>query len=219
MDDKAVQPKRWTSLVGRLTGGRRRTEAVSNRLALRRHYFGGHSLRARQYALTLADQLRLPEDMRTALSLAGYVYDTGSLQIQDEVLLHPGPLDDQQQDAIKAHVFRGCSMIRESGLFDGLPQQLVDTVYDIILFHHERYDGNGYPYGLKGESVPYLARIMAIADSFSAMTSKRPHREALSELEALEEIEKGIGTQFDPELDEIFVRMMERLVALNEDQD
>lgn len=210
---------RWRSFTRWFIRGRRRPDNITKRLALRRQYFGAHSLRSQRYALLLAKQLRLPEEERSALSLAGYVYDAGRLQVPDEVLLQRGPLDGHQQEAMKAHVFHGCSLLRESELLRGLASPLLEAVYDVTLFHHERYDGSGYPYGLKGEAIPRLARLMAVADAFSAMTAQRPYRQALSPIAALEEIERGLGSQFDPELAETFVRTMERMIASDEGDD
>lgn len=182
--------------------------APDKQIVLSNFYLRGHPIRARGYATALAQNLALPEEMGEALKLAGLLYDAGNLGIEATVL-QPGPLDDDQLTVIRNHVFSSYELALHTKALRNVPREIQNLVYEICLFHHERYDGTGYPYGLRGDSIPYAARIMSIADAFSAMVEERPHREPLSEPEAINEIRRGRGTQFDPDLADAFIRMVE----------
>ncbi len=135
---------------------------------------------------------------RYAMWLGSLLHDIGKIGTPAEILRKPGRLSGEEQDQIRQHPALGESMIR--GLLD------IEEVADIVGCHHERYDGTGYPRGLVGEEIPRLARQVTVADAFSAMVHDRPYRKGLSWDEAVAELRRYAGTQFDPAMVEIFIR-------------
>ncbi|MCS7279167.1 MAG: HD-GYP domain-containing protein, partial [Thermodesulfobacteriaceae bacterium] len=148
----------------------------------------------------------LPAKACDFIHLAGHLHDVGKLTLPKKILIKPGPLDKQEWELIKSHPKIGFDLLSPVKLFQGQGR-----VLEMILYHHERWDGKGYPFGLKGKEIPLGARIISIADAFSAMVCERPYRKPLSFDEALEEIKKGAGTQFDPMLVNIFVNIYEEI--------
>jgi HD-GYP domain-containing protein (c-di-GMP phosphodiesterase class II) len=134
------------------------------------------------------------------MRVAGLLHDVGKIGVPTHILRKPGKLTNDEYEAIKNHVTLSTLIIH------GLPH-LAD-IQDAVANHHERWDGSGYPRGLKGEEIPLLGRVMAVADAFSAMTLDRPYRSGLQTEVALQRIEEGAGTQFDPELARTFVALM-----------
>lgn len=172
-------------------------------------FTGSHVLDARRLALRIAKAAGISQDEISALSLAGYLYDIGKLQIPADLLLKRKSLTPREVAAIRRHVASGYRMLREGSLLADVDGDTRILIYEVTLMHHERFDGNGYSLGLRGDEIPLLARIMAVADAFAAMTSARPYRPALPLQEALEEVRRGSGTQFDPQ----FVRVLEELIV------
>jgi diguanylate cyclase (GGDEF)-like protein len=170
------------------------------------HYTKAHSENVTDYAVMLAQELGYSQQVQKTLRIAGLVHDAGKICIPDRVLRKPGPLTPGEYEIVKHHV-----VIADHLLVD-LPN--LDQVRDAALNHHERFDGTGYPRALKGEHIPLLGRIMAIADAFSAMILERPYRKGRTVREALEELERCAGTQLDPELVKAFVRAVERCEAV-----
>ncbi|GAF85144.1 unnamed protein product, partial [marine sediment metagenome] len=170
------------------------------------HYTKAHSENVTDYAVMLAQELGHSEQVQKTLRIAGLVHDAGKICIPDRVLRKPGPLTTGEYEIVKHHV-----VIAEHLLVD-LPN--LDQVRDAALNHHERFDGTGYPRALKGEQIPLLGRIMAIADAFSAMILDRPYRKGRTIREALAELERCAGTQLDPELVEAFARAVDRREAV-----
>ena len=170
------------------------------------HYTKAHSENVTDYAVMLAQELGYSQQVQKTLRIAGLVHDVGKICIPDRVLRKPGPLTPGEYEIVKHHV-----VIADHLLVD-LPN--LDQVRDGALNHHERFDGTGYPRALKGEHIPLLGRIMAIADAFSAMILERPYRKGRTVREALEELERCAGTQLDPELVRAFVRAVERCEAV-----
>jgi diguanylate cyclase (GGDEF)-like protein/putative nucleotidyltransferase with HDIG domain len=164
-------------------------------------YTYGHSKRVNIYAVALAERIGLSPDEVSVLSVAALLHDIGKVGIPDKVLNKKGKLNKEDWEAIKAHPKLGANII------SNIPK-LAPSV-NSILYHHERWDGSGYPEGLKGEEIPIEARILAIADSFEAMTSARPYRPALSLEEVVTELRQGAGLQFDPKLAEVFISIIE----------
>jgi len=164
-------------------------------------YTYGHSKRVDIYAVALAERIGLSPDEVSALSAAALLHDLGKVGIPDTVLNKKEKLNKDDWEAIKAHPRLGANIV------SNIPR-LAPTVTS-ILHHHERWDGSGYPEGLRGEEIPTEARILAIADSFEAMTSARCYRPALSIDEVVKELKKGAGIQFDPKLVEVFIGIIE----------
>lgn len=163
-------------------------------------YTAEHSSRVSETAVMLAQTLKMsPNDVRL-LQLAGLVHDIGKIMLKDAITDHPGPLDEREWQIMRQHPGMGAEILQGLGL--------LDRCSSIVRHHHERYDGTGYPDGLKAKDIPLGARIMAIADSYDAMTSDRPYRPRLSKEEALTELRRNAGTQFDPEIVEIFCRLI-----------
>jgi putative nucleotidyltransferase with HDIG domain len=161
-----------------------------------------HSYRVTKIALSFASFLRLSPHERKELELGALIHDIGKMKIPASVLTKKGKLLEQEFLEIKKHPQFGVEILQN--------YHISKHVMNIVLHHHERWDGKGYPYGLKGEEIPEFARILALADSLEAMTGIRPYRSPLNWEEAYEEIEKGKGTQFDPSLTTLFLKWMEQ---------
>jgi len=153
-----------------------------------------------EYAVKLAVRLNLPEESQRALRIAGLLHDIGKLAVPDEILKKPAPLSVEEYTIMQRHVTIGEVLIRE------VPQ--LKEVLQAVACHHERYDGTGYPRGLKGDQIPLIGRIIAIADSYSAMCLDRPYRKGMSHDRVLAELVSGAGIQFDQGLTEVFVQML-----------
>lgn len=152
-------------------------------------YTRHHSERVTEYASRIASEMGLSAEEKDAIRFGGYLHDIGKIGVRDTVLLKPERLTPQEYDEIKLHPVIGGNIIQ--------PIRFFPKERELILHHHERFDGRGYPQGLSGEDIPIAARILAVADSYDAMTSSRPYRAALSRKEALEEIRRCQGSQFD----------------------
>ena len=172
------------------------------------HYTRAHSEDVTGYALFLADELRLDDEERRLLRLAGLLHDIGKIGIPDGILRKPAPLTGEEYDIVKQHVALGDAIV-------GAVPQLAE-VRAGVRHHHERWDGDGYLDGLQGEAIPRLARILAVADAYSAMTTTRPYRKALSPSDALARLAQAAGSQLDPELAMAFVTGMRRRLAAGE---
>lgn len=146
----------------------------------------------------IAQQMNLGEDQIKTLQYASMLHDAGKLDIPLEILTKTTKLTKREFKIIKRHPIRGVQIIKHL--------EILKPVIPIILYHHERYDGKGYPSGLKGNKIPLGARIMALADAFEAMVYGRPYREKISVKSAIEEIKKKSGTQFDPKVVEAFLK-------------
>jgi putative nucleotidyltransferase with HDIG domain len=157
-------------------------------------YIKGHAERVNYYATLMAEGLRLPQADTRDLQTSSYLHDIGKVGLT----VKNGPLDENEWIEMKKHPIRGAKMV--SSL------KLPDEVINGIKFHHERIDGAGYPEGLKGDEIPLFARIIAIADCYDAITTGRPYRAGLNKKEALLELQKNAGSQFDKELVGIFVK-------------
>jgi len=175
--------------------------AMVNVLEHRDAYTAGHSQRVTEVAVATAAAFDLPDDEREVLVLAGPIHDLGKIGIDDNILRKPGRLDKNEYDIIKSHPEKGTRIIE--------PLDFLRETTPIILHHHERYDGTGYPHGLKGQDIPTGARIMSVADTFDAMTSSRAYRQARSSREAYAELKRCSGTQFDPDVVNLFLELAE----------
>lgn len=163
-------------------------------------YIKEHSLRVTKYAVMLAKKLGLSSDEIEVIENTAYFHDIGKVGISDTILQKPGALDDKEWESIKKHPEIGYDIIE--------PLKLLHIALPGIRHHHERFDGNGYPDKLRGEDIPRTARILAIADAYEALTANRPYRKAGTPQEAVTELKKNAGTQFDPELVELFIEVL-----------
>jgi putative two-component system response regulator len=161
-------------------------------------YTSGHSSRVSRISVAIARELDLPWESINQVELAGRVHDIGKIGMREAVLNKPGHLTDEEFQHVKYHP--------ESGERILVPIVEDKEILRIVRHHHECYNGTGYPDGLAGDEIPLGARILAVADSYDAMTSERPYRGAMSVETARAEIERGKGTQFDPEVAEAFLR-------------
>ncbi len=167
-------------------------------------YTRGHTDRVMELAVRLAKAAGLAGRDLTDVARAAALHDIGKIAVPEAVITKPGRLDPEEYALMRMHCDRGAKIVRHLGFLDG--------ARDIIQSHHERWDGKGYPGGRAGEAIPLGARILAVVDSYDAMTSDRPYREALDPWVALTEIEVNAGTQFDPTLVNVFLEIMnERL--------
>ncbi len=163
-------------------------------------YTRGHSKRVAMYAAEIAKRMRLSDDEIQNVYYAGLLHDSGKISVPDAVLNKPGKLTDEEMKMIQNHTVAGGKMLLQLSSLRG--------VRETALYHHERYDGTGYPDGLKGDMIPLYARIVGVADSYDAMSSNRVYRRHLSKDEIIEEIQKGAGTQFDPSIVQYMIDMI-----------
>jgi HD-GYP domain-containing protein (c-di-GMP phosphodiesterase class II) len=159
----------------------------------------GHLDRTQRYGMTLAAKIDPEMARRPELAFGFFLHDIGKVGIPERVLCKPSPLTDAEWHVMRTHPMIGAEIVR--------PIPFLAGAIDIIMSHHERFDGAGYPMGLEGEQIPAEARIFAVVDAFDAMTSDRPYREALDMDEALDRIRLGAGTQFDPNVVDAFLEL------------
>jgi len=164
------------------------------------HYTRGHSEAVARYSVGIATELRLPTEDRFNVRIAALLHDVGKIGMPDTILNNPGQLDTHERDIVRSHPSVGERIVKQ------VPQ--LQKILPGILYHHERYDGTGYPCGLSGDRIPLIARIICVADSFDAMTSNRPYRSALTVDQALAELQACKGTQFDPPCVDAFIRWL-----------
>jgi putative nucleotidyltransferase with HDIG domain len=177
-------------------------EAVVGLVELNDPLTAGNAASSKRLADGIAREMGLPEERRQEVTLAALLHDIGNFTLPTGTLDKEGPLEAAEEEAVRQHTLRGV--------------QLVDhidfpwKIKPIILSHHERYDGTGYPEGRKGRAIPVGARIIAVVDSYLSMTTRRPHRKTLNHDEAMREIHAKVGSQFDPEVAEAFVAFVQR---------
>ncbi|RYG23650.1 diguanylate cyclase, partial [bacterium] len=169
-------------------------------------YTKGHSLRVAEMARDLCAYLGGAADEIDQIYRAGTLHDVGKIGVPDAILKKPGRLDDEERRLMETHPALGEIIVRK------VPQ--LEDLLPGVRHHHERYDGKGYPDGLAGEAIPRMARLLAVADTYDAMTSDRPYRKGLGVEIALSEIAKGAGTQFDPEMAHAFCAMIRSSMAV-----
>ncbi len=169
---------------------------LANAIEVRDPYTRGHVERVMNYALEIAWQLDLAPLQIHDLRFGSILHDIGKIQISETILNKAGPLTKQEWDEIKKHPMMGFELIK------GI--HYLSPALPVILNHHERWDGSGYPAGLVREDIPFVARIAAVADSFDAMTSQRPYRPAMTTQQAAQEIRDCSGSQYDPQVVEAF---------------
>jgi putative nucleotidyltransferase with HDIG domain len=182
--------------------------AFVNAIESKDRYLKGHSARVALYAVEIAQALGMTPELVEVVRRGGMLHDLGKLSIMDTILRKPERLTAEEFTIIKSHPVVGAKILE--------PLRFLARETCAVRHHHERFDGGGYPDGLQGEDIPYVARVVTVADVFDAITSNRPYRTALPLGEAREEIAKGIGSHFDPAVAEAFLRVpLERLEEIN----
>jgi len=184
----------------------RAATTLAQTVEMRDQYTGNHTQRVTAYALMLAEELGLSPAERQHIRIGAPLHDIGKIAVADAVLRKPGKLTGDEQAHMQAHAAQGADLL---GNIPGLAPML-----PIVRHHHERWDGSGYPDGLAGEAIPLLARVVAVADAFDAMTSDRPYRKALSLGDALAELVARAGSHFDPKCVEAFLRLRPRIQSM-----
>ncbi|MFA5800942.1 MAG: HD domain-containing phosphohydrolase [Thermoleophilia bacterium] len=177
--------------------------ALAEALDAKDTYTNGHSKRVTEIAVTLATERGLASEAIDKIRFAGLVHDIGKIGVPEEILLKPGKLTNEEFDRIKEHSAAGEKILK--------PIIRDREILEMVRYHHERYSGGGYPEGRKKEDIPLGARIIAVADAFDAMTSNRPYREALSPEKARNQLLANKGSQFDPELVDLFIKAEENM--------
>lgn len=190
LENIALSENIFSSIIGALN-------SLLNALDARDTYTKDHSHRVTKYAVEIAKSMECPQEVVDSISFAGPLHDIGKIGVRDDILLKKGGFTEEEREIMKSHVVRGEEILR--------PLNLLVSERAVVLYHHERWDGGGYPKGLAGCEIPLVARIFSVADTFDAMTSTRPYRQALSLDVAKDEIVKCRGTQFDPEVVDAFV--------------
>ncbi len=165
-------------------------------------YTQQHSDRVTDVAIAIAEEMRCNSEEIDILNVAGRLHDIGKIGIKDEILLKPGRLTDEEYEIIKEHPVMGADIVSQMGLWE--------REQEIIRCHHERFDGNGYPDGLKGDKIPLLARILSLADVYDALSSDRAYRKKMDEKKVLQIISDGAGSQFDPVVVDAFMKYYKR---------
>ena len=166
----------------------------------------GHSTRVTRLAIALADELGVPNDQMEELEYGAMLHDVGKIDMPAEILCKPAPLDDAEWDVMRTHPQVGYDLVRK------LPH--LAGAAEIVLAHHEAYDGSGYPHGLKGKDIPFRARILTIADSYDSMTHPHTQRPAMPAALAMREIERCSGSQFDPDAAAALGRVLQHATEL-----
>jgi putative nucleotidyltransferase with HDIG domain len=156
-----------------------------------------HLQRVAAYCRQFADDIGLNEEDKRQLCYAAYIHDIGKIDVPKEIIGKTGKLTQEEWEILKTHPAIGAEMIKNV--------ENLDKVYDIILQHHERYDGKGYPNGIMGTETSYLARVLTVIDAFDAMTSERPYQERKTFAEGIAELNRCKGDQFDPDIVDKFV--------------
>jgi putative nucleotidyltransferase with HDIG domain len=165
-------------------------------------FFGGNSHITMEYARSVAEELKLGQEMVDEIVIASLLHDIGKVSIKSEILTVKKEISESDFNSIKSHCENGAKIL------DSI--DFPWKIRPIIIHHHERYDGKGYPSGLKGREIPIGARILSVVDAFAAMTANRPYRRSLTKDEAIKELHKNVGAQFDPEVVEIFTAVIDR---------
>jgi putative nucleotidyltransferase with HDIG domain len=178
-------------------------EALGDALDLKDSETEGHSKRVTAYAIALARAMGVPPDEIKIIARGAFLHDIGKMAIPDDILRKPGKLTPEEQAVMREHCTRGYQMLRKIPFLAGAAE--------IVFCHQEHYDGNGYPSGLRGREIPIGARIFAVADTLDAITSDRPYRRARGFDSAREEILRCSGTQFDPSVVEVFLKIPNEL--------
>ncbi len=188
-------------------------EILKNTVEAKDIYTKGHSSRVAEYSKLIGEKLNLSSDEMHTLQVGSLFHDIGKIGISDSILLKDSPLTMDEYEKIKEHPIIGTHILSNANIFS--------DILPIVKYHHEYFDGSGYPDKLVGESIPLLARIVSVADAFDAMTSKRSYRDASTFEEAKEEIKRCAGSQFDPAIAKVFLNILnndsEKIMQIHKD--
>lgn len=177
-------------------------ESLAHAIEKRDPYTGGHTQRVTLYVMAIAKYLEIKPPERKWLKIASVLHDIGKIGIEDQILKKTEGLSPKEFEIIKQHSTMGAEILE--------PIRQLREIIPGVKYHHEKVDGRGYPEGLKGDNIPLLAKIVAVADTYDAMTTDRPYRRALSKEEAIEELKRCAGTQFDENVVKAFIKAYER---------
>lgn len=171
---------------------------LANAIELRDHYTVGHTWRVTNFTIEVAKELGWSEEKLKEVRMGGVLHDVGKIAVDDAILRKPDRLTDEEFEKIKVHPEKGAQLLQDV--------DFLEPLIPYCLYHHERYDGNGYPTGMAGEDIPIEGRALAVGDTFDALTSNRPYRKGLDPEKAIAIIEENKGTQFDPECADALIR-------------
>lgn len=177
--------------------------ALANAIDARDSYTANHSSRVSKFAVALAQQLGVSQQEVVTIEYAGLLHDIGKIGIDERILNKPGALTEQEMEIMKNHAAMSADIVR--------PIEFLKDVVPIVGYHHEWFNGGGYPEGLAGDAIPYGARILAVADALEAMTSSRPYREEMPLAHGAERLKCGSGTQFDPKIVDAMLKVIEHI--------
>jgi len=175
--------------------------SLVNALEARDPYTKGHSNRVAEYALKMADRLGWPQDQKEKLRKASMLHDLGKIGIPDAILHKKGRLTNEEFNFIKQHEIFGVNILK--------PLKDIEDILPWILYHHEKWDGTGYPHGLGGDSIPLASQIISLADVYDALTTGRDYKKAMTKQEAIDIIMQGKGNSFSPRLADIFISILQ----------
>jgi putative nucleotidyltransferase with HDIG domain len=176
-------------------------ESLADAIEKRDPYTGGHTQRVTSYSLAIARHLQLEPSEKRCLKIAAVLHDIGKIGIEDHILRKPEPLNPEEYHTIKSHASMGAEILQHI--------RLLRDIIPGVKYHHEQMNGSGYPDGLKGEEMPVIAKIVAVADTYDAMTTDRPYRRALTKETAIGELKRCSGIQFDRDVVGAFVKAIE----------
>jgi HD-GYP domain-containing protein (c-di-GMP phosphodiesterase class II) len=177
-------------------------KVLAEAIDARDEYTATHSARVAEYAKKIAQQMKLPVDHINIIEIAGKVHDLGKIGVQDHILKKKGKLTAEEMQQIEKHTEIGYRLLKN------LRPYKTGAIY--VLYHHERIDGTGYPHRISSDFIPLGAKILAVADCYDAMTSDRPYRKALTQSQAVDELRRCSGTQFDANVVEAFIEVLKR---------
>jgi HD-GYP domain-containing protein (c-di-GMP phosphodiesterase class II) len=180
------------------------TSVLTESIDARDKYTSFHSQNVAYYSREIGKAMNLSKKDYNHLYLGGILHDIGKIGVPEAILNKPSRLTDEEFEKIKQHPQMGYNMLKY------IPYFKKNFILDMVLHHHEKFDGTGYPYGLEGENIPLVARIMAVADAFDAMTSRRVYRDKKDLNYALNQISDGKHSQFDPEIADIFLELIDK---------
>lgn len=203
-DEIQILASRVNNLIARVTRKKEQLlisviTALINALEVKDEYTHGHSAEVAVITTDILTELKMDAAQQFTINFAALLHDIGKIGIADTILKKTGKLTDEEFNVIKQHSTIGAKIL------EGTPS--LQQIKDIVKHHHERYDGKGYPDGLAGQDISFGARVIAVADTFQAMISDRPYRKGMSQAAAIQELERHKGTQFDPEIVDVFLRI------------